>query len=291
MKATTATVGKSSNWLYLLGAIVSGVGLAAAGNAVSGSGPSSAGPSASSGHEGNMLNTTLSPQVRKAGESAVKFLYNRGIALAGLKEIHLLNLHPKNQAPAFSHLTMQELYAIGISILLFALAFLIAGNLSIQIVNLVFFLLVGAVAVLGHEVITSVVAKKFHCPSEFQFWGLGTLILLLNAAIFHFVFGKPSRTLVEGLKNLEPKKMMFVSLIGPAVNVIFALFSLMLISAGGILALAGTTGLSINIVLAAYSLIPVHPMKGKVVFDWNKAVWAGCFVPLIGAYIWLYLIP
>jgi Zn-dependent protease len=103
-------------------------------------------------------------------------------------------------------------------------------------------------------------------------------------------FGKPSRTIVASAHTLSPRECGTLMLIGPLVNVVFALISLYLIRFGGLIGAAGAVGFPINIMLGVYTLIPIHPMKGKVIYQWNRLIWAVFFIPLVMLYIAVYFI-
>jgi PKD repeat protein len=233
----------------------------------------------------------LSRFLRNILEFLRKWITFHIIGLIAKKESEIKNFVPRSGKSIFLEFSLMELVVGGITAFIYGIAFAVAGRLQIDLINLFFFLLMGASAVIGHEMVTDYFSRKNSCAAEFKFWGLGASILMLNASLFGMAFGKPSRTIVAGLQNLAPRNAAALMLIGPLVNIIFALLSLFLIPLGGILATAGCIGFSINILLSVYALVPVRPMKGRVIFEYHKGLWAIFFVPLILLYRFVYLLP
>ncbi|MDT8357503.1 MAG: DUF2341 domain-containing protein [Methanomicrobiaceae archaeon] len=208
----------------------------------------------------------------------------------GSKEIQMRKIAPNQQTPTFLGLSSREGAVILASMALFFFAFAFAGRVELNWLKVGLFILMSGVAVLGHELVTDIVARRNACDAEFKFWGLGTLIMFVNAGIFGIAFGKPSRTLVAGTNKLAPRDQGMLLLLGPLVNIIFALGSLLLIPFGGILAMAGAIGFPLNMMVSVYTLVPVHPLKGRGIFEWNRMVWAAFFIPLVVIFITVYLI-
>lgn len=188
-------------------------------------------------------------------------------------------------------ISVHEFLVISISVVVYISAFVIAGRLIVNWVDVILFLIMAAVAVLGGEYLIAIFAKQCNCDSELQIWRIGTFMIIINAAIFGMVFGKPSRTMVGSAHILTPGERASLMLLGPMMNVVFAMLSLLLIQFGGILATAGAIGVSVNLLLAMWQLFPIFPMKGKVVYDWNRIVWALFYFPLLGLYVAVYLLP
>jgi hypothetical protein len=127
---------------------------------------------------------------------------------------------------------------------------------------------------------------------EFQFWGLGAATMLSTAWLFGTAFAKPSRTVI-GAETGPPgdaKTDALIQLAGPMVNLIAAGISLVLIPLGGFFALAGSAGFSLNLLSYVYGMLPIMPMEGKTVYDWNRGIWAGIFFPLLLVYLWLFMV-
>jgi PKD repeat protein len=239
----------------------------------------------------SFVHRSLSHLWAKLSEFVRKYLLFHSMGHIGSKEVRRRGLLPVLRETFLFGFSRREFIIAVLTTVIYSVAFISAGRLNIQIINLMLFLVMGALAVILHEMITDYFARKNGIVAEFQFWGLGTGILLVNSLLFGLAFGKPSRTLLEGVSGLKQREAVALMLIGPLVNIIFAMLSLLLIPFGGILGTAGSIGFSINILLSIYALIPVKPMKGRVIYDWNRGIWAFFFLPLVTLYVLVYLLP
>jgi len=75
------------------------------------------------------------------------------------------------------------------------------------------------------------------------------------------------------------------------VSVLFSWFcSLPSLKQGGLWAIAGGVGFSINLITAVYSLMPIGTMEGGAVWKWNQALYVMLFLPMIAFYFFTYMI-
>jgi Zn-dependent protease len=114
--------------------------------------------------------------------------------------------------------------------------------------------------------------------------------MLCTAWLFGNAFAKPSRTLIQGQKPLLPEEAARIRLAGPLVSMGMAIVSLFLIPLGGLFAVAGFAGFSMNLLNSVFSLVPIKPNDGVEIYAWNKLVWAGVFIPLVAFYLYIYLV-
>ena len=70
-----------------------------------------------------------------------------------------------------------------------------------------------------------------------------------------------------------------ISLSGPLANILVAIAFLILANYGGFLAFVGSTGLRVNLWLAAFNLLPFGMLDGRKVFNWSPAIWAIITIP------------
>lgn len=131
-----------------------------------------------------------------------------------------------------------------------------------------------------HELAHRTVAKHFHAHAFYKAWPFG-LVFVLITALVGFIFAAPGAVYIFG-NNIDRKKNGLISLAGPATNILLAvIFALFFItsSTGSFFWNVGRIGVMINLWLAAFNLIPIPPLDGSKVFQWNPLIWAACFLP------------
>ena len=144
-------------------------------------------------------------------------------------------------------------------------------------------LLTAGAGFLIHEVAHKVVAVRFDQVAEFRA-DYGMLFLAVVSSIAGFIFAAPGAVYHRG--RLTPREHGLIALAGPAVNVGLAALFLPVFLSGSLLgsdflALVGSRGLMINLLLAAFNMIPFGPLDGKTVLGWSKPVFVGVFVPAL----------
>lgn len=200
-------------------------------------------------------------------------------------EMKKRRIQPNPISPFIFGLSARELVVIVISALVFALAFIVKDRLQVIMVTLGVFVLMGGIAIVAHELGHRITAGRCQCGTELQFWGLGTLTMLLTAWLFGNIFAKPSRTVLQETPDLTSRQRALIMVAGPTANLLFAALSLVLLFQGGIYALAGGVGVSINLLVGVTALLPVKPMDGRHIFRWNPLVWLVIFIPVLIAYL------
>lgn len=189
-----------------------------------------------------------------------------------------------------SCITAREIAVILLSVLGFVVAFVLQARLSIDILTLVVFVCAGGIATIVYDLACRIRAHRVGCRTEYQFWTLGTATMFVTAWLLGSAFAKPSRTVVSGGdKAPTPWESVSVKLAGPVAGVIIAALSLALIPLGGIFAIFGAAGFTMNLLNSVFALVPVRPNEGVEVWAYNKVLWALLFVPMLAVYLWVYL--
>jgi hypothetical protein len=150
---------------------------------------------------------------------------------------------------------------------------------------LAIYIFMGGFALIAHEVAHWYLAKKYHSHTEVQFWGLGTVIMMITAWLFGNVFAQPTLTVVRSEVPLEKRPLGLIMLSGPLLSILIAFACLLLIPLGGLFKTAGILGFSINLLTGVYELLPITPCEGKDVFGWNRVLWIVLFIPFILLYM------
>jgi len=255
-----------------LAAVVAGVTLSVIGTMASGS-------------------AALSQLWDKIRQLLEKFLGSETTGLMNTSEIEKRGIRPAENLSAIflGFFSSREILVIGISALGFAAAFILQDQLELNLTTVIIFVCVGGIATILHDLAHKYGAYSYGCITEYKFWGLGTVTMLSTAWLFGNAFAKPSRTLVRSEKILLPKEAAIIKLGGPLMSMGVAIVSLFLIPLGGLFAIAGSAGFSMNLMNCVFSLVPIKPNDGVEIYAWNKLVWAVVFIPLIAFYLYLYL--
>ena len=112
------------------------------------------------------------------------------------------------------------------------------------------------------------------------------LFVGLMAAFAGFLFAAPGAVYHRGYLN--PREQGLIALAGPIANIVLlAVFVPLWLLGTGLVELAGLLGVYINLLLAAFNMIPFGPLDGKTVLGWSKVVWAAFFVPTVAAAVFI----
>jgi hypothetical protein len=183
-----------------------------------------------------------------------------------------------------------ELTVMIASVVLLAFAYLVAKDIDLLRGDMIVtYVIVAGVATVLHDITHRYVAWKYKAVSEYKFWGLGTIAMFATSWLFGLVYALPARTIINGADKLTKKQQAIVYLSGPSVSLILAIIFLLIMLAGGAFRTIGLIGCSMNILSAAYSLMPFDPMDGNKVYKWRKLTWVLIFLPLLAFYLVLNL--
>jgi len=158
-----------------------------------------------------------------------------------------------------------------------------------QLSNIWLYLLISLI-VTGTSFICHELAHKFSgiyygAKAQFILWP-GTLLFSIGFALLvGFVFVAPGAVYIYG-KQLTRKQNGLTSLAGPAINIIMGL----LFFVAGLLGastLVVTYGIYINFWIAMFNLLPIGPLDGKKIFQWNPIIWTLFFIATIGLLFFL----
>ncbi|MDA4124094.1 MAG: hypothetical protein OK438_01395 [Thaumarchaeota archaeon] len=136
-----------------------------------------------------------------------------------------------------------------------------------------------------HELSHKFVAQRYGYWAEFRMWLQG-LYLALITSLFGVIIAAPGATYISGI-SISRVQNGWISLAGPLTNVaLAAVFLPVFYFGGGTWQLLGYLGVRINILLAAFNMLPLGPLDGAKVFRWSFVLWVLVFAPLAGAYVY-----
>ena len=192
--------------------------------------------------------------------------------------------------------TSIEVKEIILSAIVLSIAFAIAYSNGVQHLDFVklptlilFAFIAVGIGFLAHELIGhKIIAQRLGLHAEYKMWRFGLVIALLSS-LAGFVFAAPGAVYVSARLDLwgrsagvSRRKMGFVSLAGPLVNLGLAVvfFMLNLFHPSGLFSLA----VFVNIWLGIFNMLPIPPLDGSKVFAWDKRIWIAVFAVLIALF-------
>ena len=190
----------------------------------------------------------------------------------------------------FLGLSAIEIIVIELAVIMVAFAFILADRAELILQTVLIYILVGAISVVLHDFAHRYFATRHGHDADTRFWGLGTVIMFLTAWLYGNAFATSYRNLVKRQGEDEPRELGIEMVAGPCVSIVLMVLFLALTQAGGIWAIAGGIGFSINLMTAVYSLMPIETMDGGAVWKWNRTLYLMLFLPMIAFYFFTYMI-
>jgi len=185
----------------------------------------------------------------------------------------------------------RELLDLGIAWIALSVAFMIillrpfyAFPIPVIVEQLALSFVTVGVAFLLHELAHKVVAIRFGQIAEFRA-DYGMLFVAIMGALIGFLFAAPGAVYHQGRSTLRENGL--IALAGPITNLVLAaIFAPLAFFASGFAASIGNLGLTINLFLAAFNMVPFGPLDGNTVKEWSLPVFVAVFVPSAALALW-----
>ncbi|MCS7097522.1 MAG: hypothetical protein NZ922_00850 [Candidatus Methanomethyliaceae archaeon] len=169
----------------------------------------------------------------------------------------------------------RELFDIVVSWLIISLCFSISSIFyNFSQFPMIFLICAGTAGIgfLFHEIAHKISAERSGYRAYYKIWPLGVIMALAISILSKgsFVFAALGAVYIipifmQGEKQSYGK----IALSGPFMNLLLAFIFLIMSNWMRILYI----GYEINAWLAAFNLIPFHPLDGSKVFAWSKLIW------------------
>ena len=190
-------------------------------------------------------------------------------------------------------------------------ALIMNGFQGIEVTDVLIYFAIALITVgvsfILHELGHKFTAMKFGFWSEFRKNNSMLVLSVAIAAIIGIVFAAPGATLINTSgRELSKKQNGIISMMGPLVNmglfVIFWLLMMLGVYIGGgydiayglltpaaFLAEVGLFGCTINAAIIFFNLLPVGPLDGKKILQWNVIVFFVMIAIALGLLLLTYV--
>lgn len=178
-------------------------------------------------------------------------------------------------------------YAVTVLILTLAFAYAKASSLNDILSSIPLILATSIFVDLVKTYTIAAICRHFGVWTEHRLWYLGMSLFAFSTLAFKVPFSTPSR-----LAHHSPKMTKRIGGILGSISIllsfVFAFVFLVLFISG--YTLIGNIGVIMCLTGVFFDIIPIAPMGGKGIYDWNKIVWLALFLASISAYIIVILV-
>jgi len=178
-------------------------------------------------------------------------------------------------------------YMFSLSVLTFAFAYVKAPALNEILVMIPTVLATSIVVELAKNYLITVIARIEGVWTEYRLWYFGLTLFLFSIFVFRVPFSSPSR-LTHNAPKFTKKSLGLISAVQVLIPFAFATLFYDLFISG--YTLIGNIGIVMCLSLALFDSIPISPMNGKDIYDWNKLLWLGLFISALTLYMLMLFI-
>jgi Zn-dependent protease/uncharacterized protein YegL len=173
-------------------------------------------------------------------------------------------------------------YFVSLSVLTFAFAYVKAPTLNEISVIIPTVLVTSIIVEFTKNYVVSVTARIEGVWTEHRLWYLGLTLLLFSSFVFRVPFSSPSR-LTHNAPKFTKKSLGLVATAQVLIAIAFAMVFYVLFISG--YTLIGNIGIVMCLTMAFFDSIPIPPINGKDIYDWNKFLWISLFTSTFTLYM------
>jgi Zn-dependent protease len=173
-------------------------------------------------------------------------------------------------------------YAVALSVLTFAFAYVKVTTVADFFVVIPTVLATSIVLEVTRKYGTSVIARAKGVWTEYRLWYFGLTLFVLSSAIFKVPFSWPGR-LTHNAPKFTKKTLGLVAVAQVIIPLTLAFVFYSLFISGYML--IGNIGIVMCLTVAFFDSLPIPPMNGKDIYDWNKLLWLFLFIAAFTLYM------
>lgn len=170
--------------------------------------------------------------------------------------------------------------AISLAMALLFGGFAIFAKLKTLAIVITLFAVTIGIGFIFHEMAHKLVAIYYGAYARFRMWPIGLLIMFVMVLVLGVLFAAPGAVYIYA-RSITKQQNGIISLAGPAANLLIAgvFFALALFAPIHFSALAmfrgniWLFGAYFNTVLALFNMLPIGPLDGSKIWQWNFFIW------------------
>lgn len=190
--------------------------------------------------------------------------------------------------------TKQEIRDLLISIFILSLIF---SSFNLKMLPMTIFVIIVVFA--SHELSHKAIAQHYGCHAEYKIWFTGLFLGVLTALLgTGIIFAAPGAVYISPytrskfafrVVHLTKREYGLMSLGGPAINITLGLILVLLtkLIPNQIPIDLFMLTANVSFFLAFFNLIPLGPLDGGKILNWNKFIWLVAIVLALGGYVFL----
>jgi Zn-dependent protease/uncharacterized protein YegL len=178
-------------------------------------------------------------------------------------------------------------YAVALSVLTFAFAYVKAAALGDMFAVIPTVLVTSIILEVTRKYGTSVIARAKGVWTEYRLWYFGLVMFLFSSFVFKVPFSWPGR-LTHNASKFTKKSRGLVAVAQVLIPLAFAIVFYTLFISG--YTAIGNVGIVMCLTMALFDSLPIPPMNGKDIYDWNKLLWLGLFISAFTFYMLMLFI-
>jgi Zn-dependent protease len=173
-------------------------------------------------------------------------------------------------------------YAVSLSVLTFAFAYVKAPTLNEILVIIPTVLATSIIVEFTKNYVISVIARIKGVWTEHRLWYFGLIMFMFSSFVLKVPFSSPSR-LTHNAPKFTKKSLGLMSAAQVLIALVFAMVFYGLFVSG--YTLIGNIGIVMCLTMAFFDSIPIPPMNGKDIYDWSKFLWLSLFISTFTLYM------
>ena len=178
-------------------------------------------------------------------------------------------------------------YILAFLVLTLAFAYVKAPTLTEILIVIPTILLTSIVVEFTKNYLLTIVARYKGLWTEHRLWYFGTILFIISSLAFRVPFSEPGRlvhkegTATKRIHGLLAMGKVLITL------ALAGVFTLVFLSG---FTLIGNIGIVMCLTSALVESIPIPPMNGKEIYDWNKYATAGLLISALAMYLLMIVV-